>query len=272
MRRLDAGAIEGMAGEALTALRTGRQIEPFSVRYPAFDAADAYRVMVALHRQRERRGEKIVGRKIGRTNRKLRADLPPPMWGFVYDRTVYDLPAGRSEFPLAGLMQPRIEPEIVFGLSRPPAIGMDEQEVLGCIEWAAHGFEIIQSIFPDWKSSAADSIAANAVHGALLIGPRRKVAARLEAWKGELRTFAIELCRNDAIVARGHGMNVLDGPASTLQHLVQLLAADPINPPLAAGEIITTGTLTTPLTIERGETWSTRLAGISLDGLCVHFA
>ncbi len=43
---------------------------------------------------------------------------------------------------------------------------------------------------------------------------------------------------------RGQGSNVLGGPLSALRHLVELLARDPHNPPLQAGEIITTGTLT----------------------------
>jgi 2-keto-4-pentenoate hydratase len=46
----------------------------------------------------------------------------------------------------------------------------------------------------------------------------------------------------DRVVDHGHSTNVLDGPASALRHLVGLLAHDPANPPLAAGEIVTTGT------------------------------
>ena len=66
--------------------------------------------------------------------------------------------------------------------------------------------------------------------------------------------------------------NVLDGPVSALRHLVQLLAQDANSPPLAAGEIVTTGTLTRAMPIEAGETWSTKLRGIPLEGISLRFA
>jgi 2-oxo-3-hexenedioate decarboxylase len=71
---------------------------------------------------------------------------------------------------------------------------------------------------------------------------------------------------------RGRAANVLDGPLSTLRHVVAVLARDPVNPPLAAGEIVTTGTLTRALPIVPGQTWTTALRGVSLAGLSVRFS
>ena len=61
---------------------------------------------------------------------------------------------------------------------------------------------------------------------------------------------------------------------SVLVHaeLVQLLAGDPANPPLAAGEIVTTGTLTRALPVAPGETWHTELQGVGLEGIEVKFS
>ena len=42
-------------------------------------------------------------------------------------------------------------------------------------------------------------------------------------------------------------------------------------PPLSAGEIVTTGTLTRALAVGPGETWSTELSGISLPGARIRF-
>ena len=126
------------------------------------------------------RGERVLGRKIGFTNRTIWAEygVYAPMWGYVYDRTVRNLADIGGAFPLAGLCEPRIEPEIVFGLSRAPSQGMDDAALIGCVEWVAHGFELVQSIFPNWKFSPADTVAANGLHGALLIGPRHPVGAQ----------------------------------------------------------------------------------------------
>lgn len=134
-------------------------------------------------------------------------------------------PCAGGVFALTGLAEPRIEPEIVFGLAKAPAAGMDEAALLDCIEWVAHGFEIVQSIFPGWKFSAADTVAAFGLHAALLIGPRHEIAPHVELWFATLASFEIDLCCDGAIVDRGHAANVLGGPLSALRYLVELLRA-----------------------------------------------
>src|SRR6202008_627201 len=151
--------LETIAPEALAALDTCHQISPFSARLSAFDLDDAYRVTAAIRQMRERRGEMPVGRKIGFTNRTAWPEYGP-MWGYVYNRTVHNLTEIGDTFSLVGLAEPRIEPEIIFKLALAPAPGMDETALLACIDWVGHGFEIVQSIFPGWKFSAADTVAA----------------------------------------------------------------------------------------------------------------
>jgi 2-oxo-3-hexenedioate decarboxylase len=270
----DPGADRGIdvamiAAEAFGVLDTGRQIAPFSSHLPAFALADAYRVTAAVRRLRETRGERPIGRKIGFTNRTTWPDYAP-MWGYVYDRTVHDLADLGGRFSLAGLAEPRIEPEIVFRLAAAPMPGMDERVLLGCIDGVAHGFEIVQSIFPGWTFTAPDAVAAFGLHGALLLGPWRPVSSN-EAWEQALSSFAVELQRDGEVVDRGHASNVLGGPLSALRHLVELLARDPVNPPLAAGEIVTTGTLTRVPPVAPGETWLTALTGLSLGDIPVGF-
>ena len=66
---------------------------------------------------------------------------------------------------------------------------------------------------------------------------------------------------------RGRGSNVLEGPLSVIRHVTGLLEGDPHNPPLAAGELLATGTLTRALPMKAGETWTTKLKGIALEGI-----
>jgi 2-oxo-3-hexenedioate decarboxylase len=265
--------VKTVASEALAALDTGGQIAPFSARLPDFDLEDAYRVTAEIRQLREARGETPVGRKIGFTNRTIWAEYSVygPMWGYVYDRTVHDLTEIGGRFSLAGFAEPRIEPEIVFKLGVAPAPGMDEGALLASIDWVAHGFEIVQSIFPGWVFSAPDTVAAFGLHGSLLIGSRHSISLNAEDWGRTLSTFEIDLKRGGTIADHGRAMNVLGGPILALRHLVEILARDHVNPPLAAGEIVTTGTLTRALPVSAGETWTTELTGVALDGICVRF-
>ena len=134
----------------------------------------------------------------------------------------------------------------------------------------AHGFEIVQSIFPGWVFAPADTVAAFGLHGALFVGERHPVAERRDEWLRALSDFSVTLRCGD-VVEQGHARDVLDGPLSALKHFVDLLAGDAHNPPLAAGEIVTTGTLTRAMPVRPGERWRTELAGIPLQGIAIAF-
>jgi 2-oxo-3-hexenedioate decarboxylase len=265
--------IQDIAKEVFAVLETGGQIAPFSKAYPDFGLKQAYSVTAAVRAAREARGERPIGRKIGFTNRTIWAEygVYAPIWGYVYDRTVRDLTGEALEVSLAGMAEPRIEPEIVVGLAAPPAPGMDERELIHCIDWVAHGFEIVQSIFPNWSFQAPDTVAAYGLHGRLFIGPRHSAQSRRDDWARELSRFEIDLFRNGAQVDHGVAANVLDGPLFALRHLAETLAQDRLSPPLAAGEIVTTGTLTRAFPVAAGEEWSTKLTGIPLEGARIRF-
>ncbi len=270
--KLDDAALRMIAAEAFDAFNSGgRQLQPFSARYPEFTLDDAYRVTALAHQLRSARGFAPVGRKIGFTNRRIwpEYNVFAPIWGFVYDRTTHDI---AQPLPLSPYSAPRIEPEIMFGLAAPPSPGMDDAALLSCIDWVAHGFEIVQSIFPGWKFSPPDTVAADALHAALLVGPRHAVRGREREWLRMLTSFEIELYRDGRLMDRGHATNVMEGPLSTLRYTMDLLARDPNNPPLGAGEIISTGTLTRALTCLSGETWSTKLSGLAFEDARMSFA
>jgi 2-oxo-3-hexenedioate decarboxylase len=265
--------IETMAAEAFDALGTGKQIAPFSARYPSFAIGDAYRVTAAVHARRLARGERARGRKIGFTNRTIWAEYNvfAPIWGHVYDRTLFELADAGSSFALARLPEPRIEPEIVFGIARAPSASMDEAALLSCIDWVAPGFEIVQSIFPAWKFTAADTIAAFGLHGALALGARKQISSHND-WQQVLAKLEADLFRDGERMDHGRAKDVLDSPLLALKHLIELLAQDKINPPLAAGEVITTGTLTRAFPVRAGETWSVEFTGAPFTGEQIRFS
>lgn len=264
--------IQAIAREVIGSLSGHPQVATFASRPGGLTTAQAYRVTPLLRAAFESRGETIVGRKIGFTNRRMWKEfgIDSPVWGYVTDRTRHEL-ADAAVFSLSGFAEPRIEPEIMFGLGAAPVPGMDDTALLGCVEWIALGYEIVQSIFPGWQFSAADAVAANALHGALLIGTRHAIAPRAPAWQHELSTFDVDLCRDGRPVQRGGGSLVLGSPLGALGHLVGLLANAPHNPPLGAGEIVSTGTLTLAMPVKPGELWTARPRGLPLEDIAIRF-
>lgn len=245
--------------------RQGRQITPLTVAEPTFDMADATRVGHEVMRRRIAAGETPVGRKIGFTNRTIWDEygVHAPIWGPVYDTTL-SMVEGPADLSLARLVEPRIEPEIVFGFGAAVTAGMDEAAILDQVEWVAHGFEVVQSLFPGWRFAGADCQAAFGLHGALVCGPKVPVAGGRDRWLRDLTGFAITLYRNGERMDRGLGTNVLDGPLSAVRHLAGVLAADPEAAPIGPGEVITTGTVTRAFPVAPGETWSTEIEGLGV--------
>jgi 2-keto-4-pentenoate hydratase len=271
--RTDVLDLNAIAAEVVSSLTTHHQISAFSRSPRGLTVADAYRVTPLLRAAFEARGDIITGRKIGFTNREMWAahGVQAPIWGYCTNRTTFEIQNAPTQ-SVGDFAEARIEPEIVFGLGKPPSPTMDESALLDCLEWIALGYEIVQSIFPGWKFTASDTIAANALHGALLIGNRHAIAPRKQAWQHELATFRVELCCNGKLTQTGGGAFVLGSPLLALRHLVELLGHDPHNPPLRAGEIISTGTLTLAAPVRAGETWTTGVHGIPLENIALQFS
>ena len=142
--------LNAIAAQVVSSLAGHQQIAaPFSRSLDEPRIVDAYRLQALLRAAFEARGEKITGRKIGFTNRRMWAahGVKAPIWGYCTDHTTFELHTTPVQH-VSKFAEPRIEPEIMFGLGRAPSPQMDEADLLGCIDWIALGYEMVQSIFP----------------------------------------------------------------------------------------------------------------------------
>jgi 2-keto-4-pentenoate hydratase len=266
--------IAAIADVLLAAYDGSHEIAPITDGVPEFDGPRAYDVLHEIEQRRIMRGWQPVGRKIGFTNRTLwpRYGVYQPMWARTWHETVTHAPDGVATVSLARMVAPRIEPEVVFGLAGPVPVTDDARDVLRAVAWIAPGFEIVQSHFPAWKFQAADCTAAFGLHAALVVGTRVPVtAANRHALADTLPIFELTLRQGETVVDRGVGAQVLDSPALALVYLARLLAGQPQSAPLAAGEIVTTGTVTDAWPVAAGQTWSSDYGTLALPGLRVTF-
>ncbi|MEN9938130.1 MAG: hypothetical protein RLZZ387_4709 [Chloroflexota bacterium] len=260
---------ESLAAELLDAYDHGALITPPSARGP-FSIADAYAVGRRLVARRRARGEQTVGRKIGFTNTSIWAEygVDRPLWAHVYAGTVQDAEHDTATVSLASMVAPRIEPEIVFGLRHAVAPHTtDLNELLDHLAWYAAGFEIVDCHFPDWRFSSADCAADFGLHARLVIGRRIPIDHSAGAdLIDQMARFTVTLQRDGTTVATGGGAFVLGNPLHALRYLVETLAAQG-DAPLAAGEVVTTGTLTPALPILAGERWHSVSDGLDAVGV-----
>jgi 2-keto-4-pentenoate hydratase len=261
-----------LAAELVDLHGDARTVPPFSARYPGLTAETGYAAARKLHAHRLAQGWIPVGRKIGFTNRTIwpRYGVYEPIWGHVYDRTLIRAEGNRATVPLAGLAQPRIEPEICFRLKSPPAATRDPAALLASIEWIAHSVEIVQCWHPDWKLQLADGTAANGLHGRLVVGEPVAVE-RISGLAAALPLLKVDLFRGEQKIDSGIGANVLGSPLLALSFLIELLQRQEQAPALAAGEIVSTGTLTDAHPVAPGERWRTDLHGFATRNLEIVF-
>jgi 2-keto-4-pentenoate hydratase len=263
------------ARELLDAYDHGRLAATPTAGNPGFDWNAAYDVASEIVSLRRARGERCVGRKIGFTNRNIWAEYgaTSPIWAHVYDSTVIYAKDNRATVALRGSVSPRLEPEIAFKLRGPvPAGCRDPAAILQAIEWLAPSFEIVDCHYADWKFKSADAAADQSFHWRLIVGaPRAFAPAETARLAVQIRDCTVALSCNGEIRDRGVGSNALDHPALALAFLADMLATQPQFAPLAAGEIITTGTLTAALPIAAGETWTSDIGGLPVTPLTVTF-
>ena len=244
------------------------------------DLASAYQTALAVRALRMARGEQPRGYKIGFTNRTIwqRYQVFAPIWGTVWDSTLSfddndDDGHAAAPLSLAGLCQPRIEPELVFGLRASPAIGADLDGLFDAIDWVAPGFELVQSHQADWKFSAPDTVADAGLHARLRVGrrvPLRQLAADAPALDALLAGATLTLHRDGQRIDQGTGANVLDSPLRALLHFMNELRQCPGAPALQAGDVITTGTWTDAWPVQPGQHWRSDFA-LPLPALSVVF-
>jgi 2-oxo-3-hexenedioate decarboxylase len=227
------------------------------------DLDTAYAVEAEIAKARRAGGHQTVGWKVGYADQAMwRAlELDSLAWAHLYDDTVRYADWNDARLAIGSMIAPKIEPEIVFKLAKTP-VSSDPAAVLEATEWYALGFEIIDCVFPDWNFQPADFVAARGLHTALVVGEPVYVEPEdIAQLVTDLAEFTVRLLRNNELVEEGAAKNALKSPALCIAELAAALKRRG-GETLQAGDIISTGTLTTSLPITPGDTWIASLSGI----------
>lgn len=263
--------VESLAQELMVAQKNGQMVPVLPSSRSGFDLNVAYEIEAKLKQIHEARGHQAVGRKVGYANKAMWRvlKLETLVWAHMYDDTVHYSDGNRAALKLGPTRSLKIEPEIVFGMKRAIASeGLGAASVLESTEWLALGFEIIDCPFPNWKFQPSDFVASFGLHAALVVG--EKVAVQAEAIPKlvqELPQFQVRVSKNGEFVEEGSGKNSLRSPALCVAELGAAILRRFPGQPLAAGEIVSSGTLTAGHLTQSGDSWTAEVSGVSLPSL-----
>lgn len=162
-----------------------------------------------------------------------------PVAGPLLSDAVYEAPA---ELVLSAFLAPVLECEFAFLLGRDlPArtVPYTLDEVADAVAAIVPAFEIADGRVPP-EAPGALRLADSMGNGAFVYG------APLRNWRGFDRAGPVSLMLDGMFVEDGSGGRILGDP---LKAVLALANAQPLSAPLLAGQIVTTGTATTPLRV-----------------------
>lgn len=221
-------------------------IDPLTDAYPDLTLADAYAIQKEVVSQKLKQGSRVKGKKVGFTSPAVQQMLgmDEPGYGYLLDSGA----VGNDEpFPFDRLLQPKVEAEIAFVLkNRLRGPGLTIHDILSATDYLTPAFEILDSRIRDWKIKRADTIADNASHGLFVVGD-----TRLPVDKIDLPLVEMKLEKNGEVVVTGTGNAVLGNPALSVVWLANKLSE--VGLELEAGEVILSGSLSTPLMVAKGD-------------------
>ena len=243
--------------------RTRVAVPPLTETRPELTQAEAYAIQDAWLRRKLDEGGRLVGRKVGLTSRAMQQQLGvnEPDFGFLLEAML--VPSGAT-LVRAELLQPRVEPEIAFWLDsalRGP--GITAAEVLAATLGVSAALEIVDSRIADWRIKLADTIADNGSSA------RAVVSDQVVPLRGvDLAAEAVQLLRNDEVVGRGTGADVLGHPAEAIAWLANRLAG--FGAGLEPGQVVLPGAMCASIFGHAGEIF--RAEFTSIGSVSVRFA
>lgn len=254
--------IATLADELLACEDERRDREPLTDTYPDLDLVSAYAVQDETLRRRMRRGEHLVGVKLGLTSRakQQRMGVHEPIVAWLTSGMV--LPIGLP-VPQDRLIHPRVEPEIVFVMGKDlvgPSI--TASAAMDAVAWVCAGAEIIDSRYRNFRFGLSDVVADNASSGAFVTGT---VLRRPDEFDLSEEAVLVEV--DGEIVDAATGAAVLGHPAEALAVAANFLAER--GNPIKAGQIVLTGGMTDAVPAPRGSRVAFRfshLGSIDLSG------
>jgi 2-keto-4-pentenoate hydratase len=250
-------SIEILAQRLDSAWRTHTPIPPITETEGITDVKTAYAIQTEWTDMRLRRGEKIVGRKIGLTSKAIQQQLGvnEPDYGTLWQSSFYQAQAGKVNINAGDFLQPRIEGEVAFLIGRPlhdPDI--TPEQVLAATEACAMGIEIVASRIADWKIKLVDTIADNASYGGFTLGPWDK-----QMRDADLGALIMTIHHNGVPAAEGVGSAALGHPAISTAWLANKLLEFGVS--LEPGDIVISGGITKMLPVKAGDEFVFSLTG-----------
>lgn len=223
-------------------------IAPLAETFAGLDMESSYAIQLAGAQERLRRGEVLVGYKVGLTSLSAQKHfkIAEPDFGHLFTSMQV---ADGGDIELKSLIQAKVEGEIAFVLRRDlQGPGLSLREVTEAIAYAVPALEVIDSRIQDWRISALDTIADNGSSARFILGTKRAPIEGLS-----LEELGMAFSVDGEVAFTGSGAAVLGHPLKAVLFLANELGKHGVG--LKAGQVILSGALSGMVPVRAGETY-----------------
>ncbi|MGQ4615837.1 fumarylacetoacetate hydrolase family protein [Nocardia sp. R7R-8] len=248
--------IDALAAILDDAVATATATAQLSLSHP-MSLTDAYAVQARGARIRARRGDRVVGVKLGFTS-KAKAEqmgVSDVIIGVLHESMRF----GPADCPeLSRWLHPRIEPEVAFRLGRDVDLADPEADILAAVSAVAPALEIIDSRYENFAFSLTDVVADNTSAAGFVLGDwlaYDEVAATLD-----LADLDVQLAVGDTTVESGSTADILGDPVDALRAAQRMARTYGLE--LAAGSIVFAGAATAAVALPAGSVVTATVAGL----------
>ncbi len=223
-------------------------MEALTDRFSDITIEDAYKIQMEVVKMKLDSGEKIIGKKIGLTNKAIRDQIGvhEPDYGII---TSSGMVSDGSTIDSSKLIAPRIEPEIAFVLKSDLTLDMYPVSNLDVIEATlgiCPALEVVDSRIKDWKIKIQDTVSDAASYARIVVGNQVTPLDGLD-----LRVIGMATYLNGELVVSGSSASVMGNPIEAVKWLANKLLE--LGVELKKGEIILSGSLTPVFEIKKGD-------------------
>jgi 2-oxo-3-hexenedioate decarboxylase len=243
---LDKATIEKLAKHCEDAEVNAVEITKITDDYPEMTYEDAYDIQWTARANKEAKGHKIVGMKMGLTSqaKMKQMGVPNPCYGYLADYFSY---GDGAQIEYDKLIHPKVEAEIAFVLKDDlTGPGCHIGDVLAATDFVMPAVEVIDSRYKDFKFDLKSVIADNSSSSRYVTGGQARSVDGLD-----LKTLGVVMEINGEIVQLGAGAAVLGHPATSIAMLANMMGER--GEVLKAGTYILSGAITAAVSVNKGD-------------------
>lgn len=228
---------------------TNTPMPPIHDEFNDLTLQEAYSVQMEVVKRKMDLGWKIVGKKVGLTNKKVQEQrgISEPDYGHIFDHNI--IQEGNPVSVHSLMIHPVIEVELAFVMRRDLiGPGATVASAYHAVEGVLPAFEIVERRMYPLSKTVEESVCDNAACGKILLGSKLTYVNNLN-----LKSIGVYLEKNGQLIDSACCATVLGTPIMSVAWLANKLAQFGVG--LRAGEIVMTGSICLMHPISAGENY-----------------